>query len=88
MSWKGLREEHTYLVIFSETFQAEAYGEHAGVCNEGDGIVGITDMWGGFFGERREHVGAEVVGGEDVAFVYRHDDGLYDREKTGCVWLG
>lgn len=64
----------------AETGEAEADGDHAGVGEEGEGVVGVAEVLvggSGGGGEGGGHVFGEVEEGEDVAAVdgFVHDGG-------------
>lgn len=61
----------------AEAGEAEADGDHAGVGEEGEGVVGVAEVLGGVGGEGGGHVFGDVEGGEDVAAVdgFGHNGG-------------
>lgn len=66
----------------AEAGEAEADGDHAGVGEEGEGVVGVAEVLvggGGGGGEGGGHGLGDIEGGVDVAAVdgFRHDGGLF-----------
>jgi len=64
----------------AEAGETEADGDHAGVGEEGDGVVGVAEVLGGGGGGGGQgggHVFGDVEEGEDVAAVdgFGHDGG-------------
>ena len=86
-------------MIFSETHESKADGQHACVAQQCDCIERVLEVWGGFFGEALVHEFGEILGAEDVAAVDGHDGswvvevevevGLMVRVKEGGIniWI-
>lgn len=59
-------------MVFAQTYESEADGYHAGVAEEGDGVVGVTEMGWGICGETGRHKGGQGVRTQRITRVDGH----------------
>lgn len=62
----------TYFVVFAQAYESEADGYHAGVAEEGDGVVGVAEMGWGTCGETGRDEGGQGSRTQRVARVDGH----------------